>query len=877
MKKLIEKIFGTYSEKELKRIYPIIDKIDALEPVMQKLSDVELCAKTDEFRGRLEKGETLDDLMPEAYAAVREAAVRAIGQRGYRSQLIGGVVLFQGRVAELKTGEGKTLTCVFPGYLHALSGKGVHIVTVNEYLAKHQGEWMGRIYQFLGMSVGILFNSMTPDERREVYNCDVTYATNSELAFDFLRDNMVVYKESLVQRDLHYAIIDEADSILIDEARTPHILSGQGNKSTQLYKVADGFVKGLKKGRILNEDEAMNPILRAELQEEGDFYIDEKQKASVLTQEGTRKAERFFAVENISDPENLEIMHHINNALRANYNYHLDQNYVVDEKREIVLVDEFTGRMMPGRRFGDGLHQAIEAKENVVVQRESKTQATITLQNFMNKYHKKAGMTGTALTEENEFREIYGMDVVVVPTNKPMIRKDLPDIVFKGEAAKYRAVIEDVAECYERGQPVLIGTITIEKSEELSKLLQKRKIPHNVLNAKHHEREAEIVAEAGKYKAVTIATNMAGRGTDIHLGGKDANVNNVEEYEKVVALGGLKIIGTERHEARRIDNQLRGRSGRQGDPGASRFYVALDDELMRLFMPKRVVGILTAMGLKEDDPIENRMLSNAIESAQKKVEGNNFSVRKYTLDYDRVMNDQRNIIYGERKRVLMGEDLRETIINMMRSVIEAAVKKCTGDAEKAEDWNINALNDAICPVLGLPPLLFTGDEQAALTEEHLVGQLFELGKKRYEQREKEFALSAPDGVENPFRELERIVMLKTIDQKWIDHLDDMEQMRQGISLRAFAQKDPLLEFRFLSYDMFNELSEFIKRDTVRFLCNARVQTQPLKREQVAKATSTNQGGENVNQTKRRAQPKVGRNETCTCGSNKKYKYCCGNN
>ena len=875
LKGIVEKIFGTYSEKEIKRIIPIVDQIEALEPEMQKLSDEELMAKTPEFKRRLEAGETQEDILPEAFAAVREAAVRAIGQRIFRVQLIGGVVLFQGRLSEMKTGEGKTITCVCPSYLHALAGKGVHVVTVNEYLAKYQGEWMGQIYGKLGMSVGIILHALTPGERREAYNCDVTYATNNELGFDYLRDNMVVYKEDQVLRDLHYAIIDEADSILIDEARTPLIISGSGTKSTQLYKIADSFAKTLKKGRILNEDEAMNPLMRVELIEEGDFVIDEKQKSSSLTQEGIKKAERYFAVENISDPENLEIMHHVNNALKANYNMHRDQNYVVDDKKEIVIVDEFTGRLMPGRRYSDGLHQAIEAKENVTVNRESRTLATITFQNFFNKYTKKAGMTGTALTEENEFREIYGMDVVVIPTNRPMIRIDMPDVVFKTEAGKYKAVADDVQECHSRGQPVLIGTITIEKSEELSKILKKRNIPHNVLNAKYHEKEAEIVAQGGQRGAVTIATNMAGRGTDIMLG------------EGVPELGGLKIIGTERHESRRIDNQLRGRAGRQGDPGASRFYIALDDDLMRRFGSDRIKGLMNTLGLKDDEAIENKMLTGAIENAQKKVEGNNFSIRKHLLDYDRIMNDQREIIYGERRRVLMGENLRDTVISMAKSLIEDAVKRCAGDAQYPEDWDIKALNESICPVLGIPYLAFTPLEQKALTSEGLTEQLFEVAKDRYAKKEAEFqkALPEPTGVElsavgrpsgeNPLRELERIIMLKTVDQKWMDHLDDMDQMRQGISLRAYAQKDPLTEYRFLSYDMFNELSENIKRETVRILFNYKMPQAPIRRVQVAKPLSTNKDEGVSKGPVRRAAAKVGRNDPCTCGSGKKYKMCCG--
>lgn len=847
---ILQKIFGSYSEKELKRIKPITDKIEGLEPEIQKLSDQELKEKTEEFKQRLAKGETLDDLLPEAFAVVREAVVRVQGKRLFRVQLMGGIILHMGRISEMKTGEGKTLTSVAPAYLNALSEKGVHIVTVNDYLAKRDAEEMGEIHEFLGLSVGVILHDLTKEERQAAYNSDITYATNNELGFDYLRDNMVVYEKDLVQRELNFAIIDEVDSVLIDEARTPLIISGSSGKSTQLYKVADGFVKNLKKGRILNENEALNPLLREELQEEGDFVVDEKAKTVTLTQEGIEKAERYFAVENLSDPENLEIQHHINNALKANFNMHKDKDYVVQDN-EIIIVDEFTGRMMPGRRYSDGLHQAIEAKENVKVNRESKTLATITFQNFFNKYKKKSGMTGTAMTEEGEFRTIYGMDVVEIPTNMPMIRKDHSDLVYGTEAAKFRAVVKEIAESYAKKQPVLIGTITIEKSEELSAMLKREGVPHQVLNAKYHEKEAEIVSLAGQAGAVTIATNMAGRGTDIKLG------------EGVQALGGLKIIGTERHESRRIDNQLRGRSGRQGDPGESRFYISLEDDLMRLFGSDKIKTMFDNV-LEEDEPIEHSLLTKAIEGAQKRVEGNNFATRKHLLDYDQVMNEQREIIYGERNRVLRGEDMKEFILNMVREVIRRTVSKYIGDAGHKEE-DITALNEQLLPIFRKPVVA----HEENINKDELIETLTAQALDLYEKKEAEVG-------KEQMREVERVILLRVIDQKWTDHIDDMDQMRQGIGLRAYAQRDPLLEYKFVSFDMFEEMSNNIQDDTVKFLYNIRVEIRP-EREQVAKETFTNKDESAKSAPKKRSQEKVGRNDPCTCGSGKKYKHCCGRN
>ena len=854
----LEKIFGNYSEKELKKINPIVDKIESYDSAMQALSDEELRAKTDEFKNRLAAGETLDDLLPEAFAAVREAAWRVRGMKPFRVQLIGGIVLHQGRIAEMKTGEGKTLVAVMPAYLNALEGKGVHVVTVNDYLANRDAEWMGEIFRFMGLTVGVILNSLTSSERQAAYACDITYATNNELGFDYLRDNMVVRIENLVQRGLHYAIIDEVDSILIDEARTPLIISGSGTKSTQLYEIADGFAKRLEKGRILNEEDALNPLIKEEIQEEGDFVVDEKAKTVTLTQQGVEKAEKFFNIENLSDPENIEILHHINNALKANYNMFKDQNYVV-QNDEILIVDEFTGRIMPGRRYSDGLHQAIEAKEHVKVKRESKTLATITFQNFFNKYDKKSGMTGTAQTEEAEFRNIYNMDVVCIPTNKPVIRNDRTDVVYTTEAGKFRAVVNDIKEAHEKGQPVLVGTITIEKSELLSSMLKKEGIPHQVLNAKYHEKEAEIVALAGQMGAVTIATNMAGRGTDIQLG------------EGVKELGGLKIIGTERHESRRIDNQLRGRAGRQGDPGESRFFISMEDDLMRLFGSDRTKEMVEKMGIGEDEPIEHNMLAKAIESAQKKVEGNNFATRKRLLEYDEVMNEQREIIYRERKRVLMGENLRDSIQNMIDQIIDRTVDRYIADETPVDEWDMVGFNEGIHEIIPLKgSFLVPEDKKATVTKESFREDIKKIAHRLYELKEQEI------NDEEKMRELERVVMLKVIDSRWMDHIDDMDQMRQGISLQSYAQKDPLIEYKYASYDMFEEMSNSIQLDTVKTLYRVRVVTE-AKREEVAKPMFTNKDDTLVAKPKQRAAAKVGRNDPCPCGSGKKYKNCCGRN
>jgi len=845
---MLKKIFGSYSEREIKRIKPLANKIESFEPTFKKMTDEELKAKTEEFKGRLANGDTLDDILPEAYAAVREAAVRVLGQRHYYVQLVGGIILHMGRIAEMRTGEGKTLTSTLPAYLNALSGNGVHIVTVNDYLAKRDSQWMGQVHEFLGLSVGVILHDMTSEERQAAYACDITYATNNELGFDYLRDNMAVYEESLVQRNLSYAIIDEVDSVLIDEARTPLIISGSSGKSTQLYKVADSFAKTLKKGKVLNETEAMNPLMRQDIEEEGDFVVDEKGKSVTLTGEGVVKAERFFSVENLSDPENLEIQHHVNNALKANYNMFKDQNYVVQDD-EIVIVDEFTGRLMPGRRYSDGLHQAIEAKENVNVKRESKTLATITFQNFFNKYDKKSGMTGTAMTEEGEFREIYGMDVVEIPTNMPMVRKDLADKVFGTEKAKTRAVVREVVESAKKGQPVLIGTITIEKSEELSAMLRKEGVTHQVLNAKYHEKEAEIVAQAGQPNAVTIATNMAGRGTDIKLG------------EGVKELGGLKIIGTERHESRRIDNQLRGRAGRQGDPGESCFYISLEDDLMRLFGSDKLMGMFKS-AIDEDEPIHHNMLSKAIENAQKKVEGNNFGIRKHLLDYDRVNNEQREIIYAERGKVLRGEDMKEHILTMLKSFINRTIDTYAGELPY-EEWDLAGINEQFMPIFKRAFLL--ANEQK-YTVESAKESSFSEAVDIYDKREAEIGPA--------MREVERVILLRVIDQKWTDHIDDMDQMRQGITLRAYAQRDPIIEYKFLSFDMFEELSNNIQNDTIKSIYNVRVAMAPEKREQVSKDMFTNMDVSAKSAPKKRQTKKVQPNDPCPCGSGKKYKHCC---
>ena len=848
------KIFGTHSEHELKRIYPIVDKIEALEPEYEKLSDEELQHKTVEFKERLEKGETLDDLLIEAFATIREASRRVLGMRHYRVQLIGGVILHQGRITEMRTGEGKTLVSTLPAYLNALSGEGVHIVTVNDYLAKRDAEWMGKVHEFLGLKVGVILNSMDNDERREAYACDITYATNNELGFDYLRDNMVIYKEQLVMRGLNYAIVDEVDSVLIDEARTPLIISGQSGKSTKLYEACDNLARTLEKGTE-TELSKMDVIMKEETTETGDFVVNEKDKQVHLTEQGVHKVEKYFHIENLADPDNLEIQHNIILALRAHNLMFRDKDYVVKDD-EVLIVDEFTGRIMPGRRYSDGLHQAIEAKEHVKVRRESKTLATITFQNFFNKYAKKSGMTGTALTEEKEFREIYGMDVVEVPTNKPVQRIDYQDAVYKTHAGKLKAVADDIEEAHAKGQPVLVGTITIEGSEELSAILKKRGIPHQVLNAKFHEKEAEIVADAGLRGAVTIATNMAGRGTDIKLG------------EGVQELGGLKIIGTERHESRRIDNQLRGRAGRQGDPGESRFYISLEDDLMRLFGSERMMAMFNSIGLEDDEQIEHKMLSNAIEKAQMKIEGNNFGIRKNLLEYDRVNNDQREIIYEERRRVLDGESMRDTIYRMINDEVERCVDSVIGDEQSPEDWDIHELNQVLLPIIPLEKIVLTEDEKKSIKKPQLMQTLKEEATKLYEEKEADF----PE-VEH-IREVERVILLKVIDSKWMEHIDDMDQLRQGIGLQAYGQRNPVIEYTNSGFEMFGEMINAIEEDTVRALMHVRVEQQ-VEREQVAKVTGTNKDDTAVNTPKKRSEKKVQPNDLCSCGSGKKYKFCCG--
>ncbi len=850
---LIQKIFGTHSENELKRIYPIVDAIEALEPEMQKLSDQELKEKTKEFKRRLEEGETLDDLLPEAFAAVREAAVRTLGMRHYRVQLIGGIILHQGRIAEMKTGEGKTLVSTLPAYLNALTGEGVQIVTVNDYLAKRDAEWMGQVHEFLGLKVGVVLNSMNSDERREAYNCDITYVTNNELGFDYLRDNMVIYKEQLVQRGMKYAIIDEVDSVLIDEARTPLIISGQSGKSTRLYEACDILARQLERGEASGEFSKMNAIMGEEIEETGDFIVNEKEKSINLTEDGVKKVEKFFHIENLADPENLEIQHNIILALRAHNLMFKDQDYVVKDD-EVLIVDEFTGRIMPGRRYSDGLHQAIEAKEHVKVKRESKTLATITFQNLFNKYEKKAGMTGTALTEEKEFREIYGMDVIEIPTNVPVQRVDLEDVVYKTQKEKFRAVCDAIEEAHERHQPVLVGTITIETSELLSGMLKKRGIKHNVLNAKYHELEAEIVAQAGVHDAVTIATNMAGRGTDIKLD------------DEARAAGGLKIIGTERHESRRIDNQLRGRSGRQGDPGESRFYISLEDDLMRLFGSERLMNVFNALGVEEGEQIEHKMLSSAIEKAQQKIESNNFGIRKNLLEYDQVMNEQREIIYEERRKVLDGENMRDSIFHMMNDYIENVVDKVIGADQDYDEWDLTELNVSIQGTI--PMAAVTPEDVKDMNQKELKHLLKERAAKAYEAKESEFP--EPEHI----REIERVVLLKVIDAKWMDHIDDMDQLRQGIGIQAYGQRDPKVEYKLLGYDMFDAMTKGISEDTVRTLFRVRLE-QKVEREQVAKVTGTNKDDSAVRAPKKRTEKKVYPNDPCPCGSGKKYKQCCG--
>ena len=850
---ILSKFVGTHSEREVKRVLPIVDKIESLEPDFEKLSDEELRDKTREFKSRLAGGETLDDILPEAYAAVREAAKRTIGMRHYRVQLIGGVILHQGRITEMRTGEGKTLVSTLPAYLNALEGKGVHIVTVNDYLAKRDAEWMGQVHEFLGLTVGCILNSMDNDERREAYNCDITYATNNELGFDYLRDNMVIYKEQLVQRELNYAIVDEVDSVLIDEARTPLIISGSSGKSTKIYEACDNLAKQLKRGTA-KELSKMDLIMKEDDMETGDFVVDEKEKTVNLTAQGVEKVEHFFHIENLADPENLEIQHCIILALRAHNLMFRDKDYVVKDD-EVLIVDEFTGRIMPGRRYSDGLHQAIEAKEHVKVKRESKTLATITFQNFFNKYNKKCGMTGTALTEEKEFREIYGMDVVEVPTNKPIARIDYNDSVYKTKREKLNAIVEDIADCYERKQPVLVGTITIEASEELSEMLKRRGIKHKVLNAKYHELEAEIIADAGVAGAVTIATNMAGRGTDIKLG------------EGVQELGGLRIIGTERHESRRIDNQLRGRAGRQGDPGESKFYISLEDDLMRLFGSQNLMNVFNSLGMPEGEQIQHRMLNKAIERAQMKIENNNYGIRKNLLEYDIINNQQREIIYAERRKVLDGESMRDTIYGMIDEVIEKYVGRTIGDDQIPEEWDLAELNMNLLPIIPFEPITFDPERDKNLNKAGLLQNLKEEALRIYESKEAEFP--EPEQI----REIERVILLKVTDQHWMNHIDDMDQLRQGIGLQAYGQRDPVTEYRFQGYDMFEEMTESIREETVKALMHVRIE-QKVEREQVAKETGTNKD-DSANAPVQRKTEKVGRNDPCPCGSGKKYKYCCG--
>ncbi len=852
---LIEKMFGTHSERELKMIYPIVSKIEAMRPDMMALSDEQLRDRTRVFKERLAGGETLDDILPEAFAAVREAARRTLNMEHYPVQLIGGIVLHQGRIAEMKTGEGKTLVSTAPAYLNALAGKGVHIVTVNDYLAKRDAEWMGSVHEFLGLTVGVVLNSMSSEERKKAYACDITYVTNNELGFDYLRDNMAIYKEQMVLRELDYAIIDEVDSVLIDEARTPLIISGQSGKSTKLYEVCDILARQLERGEASGEFTKMNAIMGEDITETGDYVVNEKDKVVNLTEAGVKKVEDFFHIENLADPENLEIQHNIILALRANNLMFRDKDYVVKDD-EVLIVDEFTGRIMPGRRYSDGLHQAIEAKEHVNVRRESKTLATITFQNFFNKFRKKAGMTGTALTEEKEFRNTYGMDAIEIPTNKPIARVDLNDVVYKTKKEKFAAVVEDVEQAYEKGQPVLVGTITIETSELLSKMLKRKGIPHKVLNAKFHELEAEIVAEAGVHKAVTIATNMAGRGTDIKLD------------EKSKELGGLKIIGTERHESRRIDNQLRGRSGRQGDPGESRFYISLEDDLMRLFGSERLMDMFNALGVPEGEEIEHKMLSNAIEKAQKKIENNNYGIRENLLKYDEVANEQREVIYAERRKVLDGDNMRDVILKMVTDIVEHAVDMAIPDDTSADTWEIKELNDLLLPIIPLEPVVLTDEQKNSMKKNELKHTLKEAAIKLYEAKEAQF----PDSEQ--IREVERVILLKVIDNKWMSHIDDMEQLRQGIGLQAYGQRDPLVEYKMSAYEMFDGMTAAVKEDTVRILFHIRVE-QKVEREPAAKVTGTNKDDSAVKAPVRKAERKVYPNDPCPCGSGKKYKQCCG--
>ena len=874
---IITKIFGTHSEHEVKRILPLVDRIESMEQEYEQLTDEQLAAKTPEFKERLKNGETLDDILPEAYAAVREAAKRTLGQRAFRVQIIGGIILHQGRIAEMKTGEGKTLVSTFPVYLNALSGQGVHVVTVNDYLAKRDSEWMGQIHRFLGLTVGCILNHMDNDERREQYACDITYGTNNEFGFDYLRDNMVIYKEKLVMRGLHYAVIDEVDSVLIDEARTPLIISGQSGKSTKLYEVCDVLVRQLQKGTE-TELSKMDIIMGEQAVETGDYVVNEKDRNVNLTEQGVKKVEQFFRIDNLADAENLEIQHNVNLALKAHNLFQKDHDYVVKDD-EVLIVDDFTGRILPGRRYSDGLHQAIEAKEHVKVKRESKTLATITFQNFFNKYDKKCGMTGTAQTEEQEFREIYGMDVVCIPTNKPVARIDHEDAVFRTKKEKLNAITEAVAEAHEKGQPVLVGTITIEASEIISESLRRRNIPHKVLNAKFHEIEADIIAEAGKKGAVTIATNMAGRGTDIRLGGhvdipEDAVMDVREKLlaeaeeraNEIKALGGLRIIGTERHESRRIDNQLRGRSGRQGDPGESRFYISLEDDLMRLFGSERMMGLFKTLGLDDGQEIHHKMLSRAIEKAQKKIEDNNFGIRKNLMEYDKVNNEQREIIYGERLKVLNGENMRENIMTMASSAAEKIVHTFTNDDVVPEDWDVNGFANEVEAEFDIPASEYTAAKLAGMKSKDILKKLKDDIEKRYQEQESQF----PD---DQFREIERVMLLRSIDRKWMLHIDDMDQLKQGIGLQSFGQRDPVQEYKFQGYDMFNEMTDAIAYDTVRALMHIRVQ-EKVEREEVAKITGTNKDDSAAKEPVRRASKKIMPNDPCPCGSGKKYKFCC---
>ena len=850
---LMQKLFGTHSEHELKRIYPIVDKVESYRDAMGALSDEQLKGKTKEFKERLAKGETLDDILPEAYAVVREAGKRVLGMEHYRVQIIGGIILHQGRIAEMRTGEGKTLVSTLPAYLNALTEEGVLVVTVNDYLAKRDAEWMGQIHKFLGLSVGIVLHDMKDDERRAAYACDITYVTNNELGFDYLRDNMAIYKEQIVLRGLKYCIIDEVDSVLIDEARTPLIISGQSGKSTKLYELCDVLARQLVRGEYKGEMTKMQAIMQEEIEEDGDFIVNEKDKVVNLTEQGIHKVEQFFHIDNYADPENLEIQHNVTLALRAHNLMFRDKDYVVKDD-EVMIVDEFTGRIMPGRRYSDGLHQAIEAKEHVKVKRESKTLATITFQNFFNKYDKKAGMTGTALTEEKEFRDIYSMDVVAIPTNRPVQRIDYDDAVYKTKKGKFNAVVQSVIESHEKGQPVLVGTITIETSELVSEMLRKKGIPHNVLNAKFHEKEAEIVAEAGKHGAVTIATNMAGRGTDIKLD------------DEARAAGGLKIIGTERHESRRIDNQLRGRAGRQGDPGESRFYISLEDDLMRLFGQERLMNVFNKLGVGEDEQIEHKMLSNAIESAQKKIETNNYGIRSHLLEYDQVMNEQREIIYAERNRVLNGESMRNSVLKMITDFVESVVNCCINDDKDAKEWDYKEINELLLPTIPLAPVEYN---DTIKNKNELLHSLKEQAVKFYEDKEALF--TEPEQI----REIERVVLLKVIDRKWMDHIDDMDQLKQGIGLQAYGQKDPVIQYKMMGYDMFDTMTQGITEDTVRLLMHIQVE-QKVEREQVAKVTGTNKDdGPSVKGPVKRVEKKIYPNDPCPCGSGKKYKNCCG--